>query len=452
VVDHRRSAIVKTDEALDLGVEAYVYLYPLVTMELTRRQMCNAPVGARPGFGPMGTLNHIRAFPAADFKAVVRPNFDTLYSSAWLDLRTEPMVVSAPDTDGRYYLLPMLDMWTDVFAAPGARTSGTGAGDFAVVPPGWSGELPAGVDRIESPTAYAWMIGRTQCNGPADYAACGAVLDGYRVTPLSRWGSASAVQPDATEVVVDPSVDMTTPPLEQVHALSARDYLTLGAELMGQHAPHLTDWSLLARIRRVGLVPGRPFDHDALDADVRAGLDEAPARAQQLLLSTFPRIGRVANGWAMNTDSVGVYGDYYLKRAIITMVGLGANLPEDAIYPVALTDADGRQLDGANDYVLHFDADQLPPVGAFWSVTMYDADGFQAGNELDRFAIGDRDSLRYGPDGSLDLYLQHDDPGPDRVANWLPAPRGALGVTMRLYAPHSQALDGRWNPPAIRRV
>jgi hypothetical protein len=154
----------------------------------------------------------------------------------------------------------------------------------------------------------------------------------------------------------------------------------------------------------------------------------------------------------MNTDSVGVYGDFYLKRAIVAMIGLGANPVDDAVYPLSMADADGAPIDGSHDYILHFEASELPPVEAFWSVTMYDAEGFQAANELNRFAIGDRDDLTFGTDGSLDLYLQHERPAPERVPNWLPAPRGPLGVTMRLYAPRPEVLDGRWAPPPIRRV
>lgn len=435
-------------EARAIGVEAYVYVYPLVLMELTRRQVTNLPAGTRPGFAPMGAFAHIREFPAAEFRNVVRPNFDTLYSSGWLDLTSEPMVVSAPDTDGRYYLLPMLDMWTDVFAVPGKRTTGTGAGHFAVVGPGWSGQLPDGVARVDAPTPYVWIIGRTQTNGPADYEAVRAIQDGYMITPLAQWGQA----PAPIEAPSDPSVDVDTEPLAQVNGLPAREFFSLAAELLSLHPPHLTDWSILARIARIGLRPGEPFDLDALDPALRAALDEVPAAAIGLMHSAAPRMARVANGWQMFTDSMGVYGNYYLRRAVVAMMGLGANPPEDAIYPLNLADADGQPLNGDHDYVLHFASDELPPVGAFWSVTMYDAEGFQAANPINRFAIGDRDDLTYNPDGSLDLYLQHDNPGPDREANWLPAPRGALGVTLRLYAPAPEALDGRWNPPPVRRT
>jgi hypothetical protein len=303
------------------------------------------------------------------------------------------------------------------------------------------------METIHAPTPYVWVIGRTQTNGPADYDAVRQVQDGFSITPLSQLGR----NPAPAEARTDPSVDMETPPLDQVNGMSGRDYFALGAELMKLHPPHLTDWSTLARIRRLGLSDGQSFDYEALDPVAQRAVDEAPAAALALMTAALPQLARVTGGWQMNTDSMGVYGDFYLKRAIVSMVGLGANQPQDAIYPLAISDAGGEALNGDNDYVLHFDADKLPPVAAFWSVTMYDAEGFQVANAINRFAIGDRDELVYNSDGSLDLYLQHDNPGPDREANWLPAPRGPLGVTMRLYAPAPQALDGRWNPPPVKR-
>ena len=167
----------------------------------------------------------------------------------------------------------------------------------------------------------------------------------------------------------------------------------------------------------------------------------------------LPTIARVINGWQMNTDTMGVYGNYYLKRAIVAQVGLGANQPDDAIYPIAISDSDGNQVMAENTYILHFSKDELPPVDAFWSLTMYDAEGFQVANPINRFAIGDRDPLSFNGDGSLDLYIQNDNPGSDKEANWLPAPKsGRLGLTLRLYAPRPQVAHGNWNPPAIRRV
>jgi hypothetical protein len=434
-------------EARDVGINAYIYLYPLVTMDVTRRQATNIEPGKRPGFGPMNTFSHIREFPAADFKTVVRPNFDTLYSSAWLDLTGGPVVVSAgADPDGRYYELPMYDMWTDAFAVPGQRTTGTAAANWAVIPPGWQGTLPVGVDRIDAPTPYVWIIGRTQTNGPSDYPAVHQIQDAFGLTPLSHWGDQA---PPAT-AAIDPGTDMATPPLEQVNGMSAEAFFDYGLGLRRLHPPHPTDWSLAAQMRRLGLTPGARFAD--LDPDVRSVLHDVPGAAMQAMQQAFPRLAKVMNGWQMNIDTMGVYGNFYVKRAVVAMVGLGANSPEDAVYPILLADADGSPLVGDNDYVLHFDKTELPPVHAFWSVTMYDAEGFQVANSLDRFAIGDRDPLEYNPDGSLDLYLQHQSPGAGKEANWLPAPQGPLGVTMRLYSPQAPVLNGTWAPPAVRRT
>jgi len=469
--------ILSEQEAYEIGIEAYHYFYSIVSMDVTRRLMTSCPPDAKPGMGPANGFYHMRAFPTADFRDVVRPNFDTLYSSAWLDLSQEPMIVSAPDTHGRYYLLPMLDMWTDVFAVPGKRTSGTGAAHFAIAPRGWHGKLPADVQYIESPTPYVWIIGRTQTNGPKDYEAVHQVQNGYQITPLSQWRSTSEPASETLrEKIKDqveqriesllhkgetveiteaniPTLDTKISPLDQVNKMSAAKYFGYGAELIKVNLPHITDWSTIARFSRIGLVLGKSFNVNQVAPAVKAGLERAAVDGLKLMYEKLPTLARVVNGWQMNTDTMGVYGNFYLKRAIVALVGLGANQPEDAIYPLNVCDADGHPLDSANNYVFHFSQEELPPVDAFWSVTMYDADGFQVANSLNRFAIGDRDDLKYNPDGSLDLYIQHDSPGDDKESNWLPAPaQGKLGVTMRLYAPKAQAIDGRWVPPAVKRV
>jgi len=441
---------VSEQEAYEIGVEAYVYFHPLITMDVTRQVMTNLPAGQKTGVGPMNEFHHFRAFPDASFREVVRPNFDTLYSVLWLDLTKEPMIVSAPNTDGRYYLLPMMDMWSDVFAVPGKRTSGTEAAHFAVVSQGWQGDLPKGVTRIDAPTPYVWIIGRTQTNGPKDYEAANKVQDGFLATPLSQWGKKAV----AVTFKADPTVDMKTSPADQVLTMKADEYFSFGAELMKIHPPHLTDWSTLARMKRIGIMPGNSFDFAKAPPAVQAGLKRAVPGGLKLMKDALPSIAPIVNGWQMNTSSMGVYGNFYLKRAIIAWIGLGANQPEDAIYPLNLTDVDGNPVETGQRYVLHFSKDELPPVNAFWSVTMYDDAGFQVANKLNRFAIGDRDALKYNADRSLDIYIQPESPGKGKESNWLPSPaKGApIGVTMRLYSPKPQALDGRWVPPAISKV
>lgn len=430
--------------------EAYAYFYPLVTMDVTRAVMTNLPAGAVEGVGPVNAFHHRRSYPDAASRTVVRPNFDTLYSLAWLDLRDGPVIVSMPDTGGRYYILPFYDMWTEVFAAPGWRTSGTGPANWGIVPPGWQGKLPDGVRRIDAPTADVWIIGRIQTNGPADYANVHAIQDRMAVVPMAQWGSPER-RPAAP--AADSGVDMKTDPLKQVHDMPAAAYFARAGKLLEKHAPHPTDWAALERMRRLGLEAGKPFDIAALDPAARAALEAAPGRVQTLMKGVTASIGETRNGWLIGRSGFGVYGNDYLKRAIVTMIGLGALSLEDAVYPMNLADAAGQPLMGGQDYVLHFGKDELPPANAFWSLTMYDDEGFQVANPLDRFAIGDRDALTFNADGSLDIYLQHENPGKARESNWLPAPAsGKLGVTMRLFAPAPEAVDGRWVPPAIERV
>jgi hypothetical protein len=439
---------VTEQEAYAIGVEAYTFFYPLITMEITRRQMTNVKAGEKPGFGPMNAFHHMPAYPDADMRSVVRPNFDTLYSIAYLDLTAGPVVFSIPDTNGRYYLMPMLDMWTDVFASPGWRTSGTGEQEYVIVPPGWSGELPADMERIDAPTPYVWVIGRIKTDGPSDYAAVNKIQSALTISHLTD-GRKTAVTPLEK---IDSSIDMKTPPLDQVNKMPAGQYLALGAQLLGLHPAHKTDWSTMIRLQRVGIEAGKKFDFDALESGIKSALERGAADGLKLMFAKMKLMGRPENGWNMNTDTMGVYGNYYLKRAIVTMLGLGANQPEDAVYPLSITDDQGKTLFGDNNYVLHFDQDNLPPVEAFWSVTMYDKDGFQCANSINRFAISSWMPLVKNGDGSIDLYLQHENPGAGKEANWLPAPKGELGVTMRLYAPKPPVLTGDWNPPAIKHV
>jgi hypothetical protein len=435
-------------EAHAIAVDAYLYLYPLVIMDLTRKQSTNVEPGKEFGAGPMNEFTSVKEYPPAAFKGVVRVNFDTLYSIAWLDLTKEPMIVSAPDTDGRYYLLPMLDMWTDVFASPGWRTTGTQAGNFLVTPPGWNGDVPSGMSRISAPTSFVWIIGRTKTDGPPDYDAVHKIQAGYKVTPLSDWGKTA--QP--LQLKIDPTVDMKTPPKTQVDTMPADKFFAYAAELLKVNPPHITDEPIIAQMKNIGIEQGKSFDMAKVDPAIRGALTSAPEEAQKLMEWKLPTIARVVNGWSMNTDTMGVYGNYYLKRAMIAQAGLGANLPEDAIYPINLGDNTGKPLDGANRYTLHFQKNDMPPVNAFWSVTLYDPEGFQVANSLNRFAVSSWMPFKYNADGSLDLYFQNESPGADKEANWLPAPKGPFNLTMRMYAPKSEALTGKWSPPPVERT
>lgn len=452
-----QTAPISEQEALSIATDAYIYFYPLVTMDVTRKQLTNMQPGAGLG-GPANTFANIPAFPTADMKAVVRPNFDTLYSSGYLDMTKEPVVVSVPDTAGRFYLIPMLDMWSDVFASPGSRTTGTQAGNFLIVPPNWRPDLrdrlveelklPKDTQVIHAPTPHVWIIGRTKTDGPSDYPAVHKIQAGYRITPLSDWGKSAK----PVEATIDPSIDMKTPPKVQVDTMAAGKYFAYASEILKINPPHDTDQPIIAQMKRIGIEPGKSFDAARADPAVRKAMDAAPEAAQKLMAWKVATLARVANGWSMNTDTMGVYGNYYLKRAVVAQLGLGANLPEDAIYPLNLADDTGKPLDGAHKYTISFDKGGTPPVNAFWSITLYDPDGFQVANSLNRFAVSSWMPFKTNADGSLTLHFQNDSPGADREANWLPAPKGAFNLTMRLYAPQSDALTGKWNPPSVTRV
>jgi hypothetical protein len=434
-------------QAEAIGVEAYLYFYPLITMDMTRRQSTNIEPGKEFGKGPMNEFVNVPAYPPGDYKGVVRVNFDTLYSIAWLDLKGAPMVVSVPDTHGRYYLLPILDMWTDAFASPGWRTTGTGAENFLLTPPGWSGATPEGMTRIAAPTPIVWIIGRTKTDGPKDYDAVHQIQAGYKATRLSQWGKT----PEPVAFKPDPTVDMKTPPKVQVETMPAKRFFAYAADLLKTNPPHSTDQPMVAQLKKLGIEPGKSFDLDKAAPAVREALEKAPHEALHLMAWKIPTLARVVNGWSMNTDAMGVYGNYYLKRAIVAQLGLGANTPQDAIYPLNLADESGKPLNGDNNYTLHFNEENLPPVSAFWSITLYDAHGFQVPNALNRFAVSNWMPFKYNTDGSLDLYFQNENPGPDKQANWLPAPKVPFNLTMRMYAPKSDALTGKWNPPPVMR-
>ena len=435
------------DEALRIGIEAYIYGYPLVTMELTRRVMTNvvAPNGK---FAPVGQFAHLRAYPSPSDKEVTAPNADTLYSLAWLDLSKEPSVLSLPDEDGRYFLMPMLSGWTDVFQVPGKRTTGTKAQAYAITGPDWKGSLPGGMTELKSPTNMTWIVGRTYCTGtPEDYRKVHAIQDKIALVPLGSYGK--PYRPPSGNV--DPSVDEKTPIRDQVNRMDAGSYFRLLAALLKDNPPAPDDAPIVAKMAGLGIVAGKPFEIDRLDPSVADALKKAPAVGWEAIMGHAEKAGTRVNGWNFSTRT-GLYGTDYLQRAFVTAIGLGANRPQDAIYPYNEVSADNKPLVGSNRYVLRFPKGQTPPVDGFWSVTMYDPTYFFVPNSLDRFSISARNNLATNDDGSVDLIIQHASPGEDKESNWLPAPEGNFILMRRMYWPRASVVDGTWQPPAVRKV
>src|SRR5215471_14640712 len=432
-----------------LATDAYVYGYPLVTMEMTRRVMTNtaAAEGTR---APMGQLIKLRQYPDATFTDVTAPNADTLYTSAWLDVGKEPWVLSIPDMKDRYFLVPLLDGWTNVFQVPGKRTTGTKAQTYAITGPGWQGTLPDGVKEYKSPTSIVWILGRIYCTGtPEDYAAVHALQDRFQLVPLSAYGK--PYTPAAGPV--DASIDMKTAVRDQVNHMDAASYFGLLAQLMKANPPAAADAPELAKFAKIGLVAGKDFDTSKLDADF---VKRIPQVAVDRIMLQF-KVGKSVkniNGWIFDHEA-GVYGTDYLNRAFVTAIGLGANRIQDAVYPTSMKDGDGKAYDGANKYIVRFTKGQLPPVRGFWSITMYDGNYFFVQNPINRYSISARQNLKANPDGSIDLYIQNQSPGTDKQSNWLPAPKDKFNLMMRMYWPNEKSpsiIDGSWKPPAVKKA
>jgi hypothetical protein len=440
------------EEAVSTATEAYIYGYPLITMDMTRKRLTNV-ASPDASHAPVGQLLKLRSYPAVDNHAVTAPNADTLYTMAWLDLSKEPWIFGIPDMGDRYYLMPMLDAWTNVFQVPGKRTTGDKAQKYAITGPGWSGTLPAGVTEYKSPTAMIWILGRIYCTGtPQDYAAVHALQDKFTLVPLSSYGKPYTPPPG----VVDPSSsDEGKSVRDLVDAMDTTTYFNYLAQLMKANPPAAADAPIVARMAKIGLVPGQDFDPSKLGAFDKEAIRVVPKTAQLKVMGHMKEMGKNINGWTFFTQT-GLYGTEYLDRALVTAMGLGANRPQDAIYPTSEKDAAGKEyVGGDNKYVVHIDKGQFPPVNGFWSLTMYDANYFFVPNALNRYTLSSRNKYVTNADGSVDLYLQAEPPGKDKEANWLPAPKGRFIPMLRLYWPTETApsiLDGSWVLPAVKQV
>jgi hypothetical protein len=378
-------------------------------------------------------------------QAVVAPNVDTLYSTAWLDLRQGPVVLSIPDMGDRYHVLQLLDIYTNTFADLGTRVDGQQAGQYAVVPPGWTGTLPAGTQRVDAPTWDVWMLGRTLVNGPDDLDAARAAQAGYAVTP-EPGGTTGTVPPP-----LQPAASCTNPPDPTMPGDGGAEFFDELANVLAADPAPAADQPILDQLASIGVTPGSmPSEGDPTTVSaLAAGVTDGEAQVQSAASSVLVPSGT----WFASLDA-GTYGVDYLTRAAIAMKVLGANIPAESIYYLSGLDANGHALTGSTTYTLHFPANGLPPVDAsgFWSVTMYNADMYLVPNAQRRYSIGDRTSgLVYNADGSLDIYLSNRPPV-GHTANWLPAPSGTFNLITRAYVPLSSALDNTWHPPAITPV
>ena len=456
------------DEYLySLAVQACIYAWPLYEMQRMR-----AATSARkaPGLGFAGDspestqrwcnlFTHERDLLTAGKSRVVMPNNDTLYANAWLDLSAGPLVITVPDTAQRYYVLGFLDYYTNAFAHVGTRTTGNAAGHVLVTGPGWQGETPAGFSapghHVKSATDWVWIIGRILVDGAADVATVNSLQDQFSMAPLDDWRAGRAGQPRRFDSRFQPRA-----PLE------VSRFVAMVNDALRMCPPPVADAMLVAQFGAVGIgAVGSGVEAPAeLSAQAQQAFSHGFETVQALLASPESDIfGRSVKansptqrwGWRKPMQVNETYGSNLLVRAFVSRQAIGALATVEAAYPRCEVDATGAHLNGAHRYTMRFAPGQLPPVDAFWSITMYSsADWFLVANEIERYAIGDRTpGLVRDADGGLTLTLQHARPDSAKGhANWLPAPDGQFFLCLRAYLPQPALIDGTYQLPALERL
>lgn len=434
--------------AFVVGLEEYVYGYPLVMMDVTREVLTATSTSGQYS-APINQFGRIRTYVDPDFKNVVRISVNSLWSHGFIDLDEGPWIVSTPDMDGRYIVVQGLNMWTDDFMSAGTRTNGGKAANYLIAGPKWNGTAPKDVDQVfHCTTRYAWVLVQMSAASPADFDAIHAKQDQLKMTPLSAWGT--NYTPPAN-VPVNPQVDLTTTPFEQVKLMSGEVFFDRLAKVLADNPPYPADRRMIELLKKLGVEPGKPFDVTKLDPAILKGVNLAPFEVYKLF-DEGPYTMKDVNGW-INMLDIGAYGTDYQTRAYVAFMGLGALSKEDAVYPTAFVDSTGTALDGTHNYVMHFNKGEFPPSKVnVWSISQYRGN-FYVKNSLNRYGILSSMPLKYNPDGSLDVYLQRFSPGAEKESNWLPIPpSGMFNLTVRSYQPEQSLLDGSYKLPPITKV
>lgn len=431
--------------ANQLATKAYIYAYPAVLLDVTREMFGAA--GA-----PENILLHLEEIPDEDFTAVVRPNTDTLYSTAWLNLKAEPLVLEVPaiPTEERFYMIALLDAWSNIYPkdeTPGSRVNNGAATTYFIAGPDHADvETPASMLRIDAPTNVSWLIGRTEVFGPDDVPNVKAIQAQYK---LRTWSDYQANRtpmpplPDYDQLGADPG------PAQIVQQMSAQTYYTRLINIMRESPPPAIDAPALAELAELGLMPEYSFDYNTLSDNRRVALERSEGSAMTLIdaAASMSSLGR---GWGPPSDiPLGSYGTSYLIRAVVAKIGLGANQNIDARYINAVKDNLGQEFDGTKRYLLHFEPEEIPPVRAFWSLTLYNKEGFLAKDTSSIHTLGSNTDLTFNADGSLDIYIQRLSPSAGK--NWLPTPNAPFELTMRMYWPEPSVVEGTWEAPEVKR-
>ena len=443
--------ISSSDKPEDIATLAYIWGFPLVTMERQFNYVTSPNVPPMPGRGPANSPSCVSALVNASFTDVVTPNSDTLYCLVQFDLNREPVVVVVPPISDRYYSFEFLDAYTNDYAYLGQRASGGSGGTYLIAGPEWNGQVPEGMTKIWTPTNLAWLITRTVVKSPADVPNVVAIQDKIIVKPLSLFQGNATTSSQSTATQTNASKEI---PIGPQPTLIAPTGIKIFDEISGAmvgNPLNPPDTTLVTKLATIGIGPGKAPSTEANDT-IKAALQTGITEGQKMIDARVAVFGTVVNGWLTNAQA-GFYGSDYLFRAAVTQFGLGANIGQEAFYPSTFTDSLGKPLSGNSSYLIHFEPGQTPPVDGFWSISMYNDKNIFVDNPINRYSIGQyTEGLKNNTDGSLDIYIQHASPGADKESNWLPAPEGSFNMVLRTYLPQPQILNGTWQLPLVQKV
>jgi len=459
-LEAKMQQLMNSNDPKDIAILAYIYGFPLVNVIRTVDFITSPNIPPGSGRGPINTLNHFRAFPNANFTDVVRPNVDTLYSSAYLNLSKWPMVLKVPPVADRYYSFQFVDAYSNNFHYLGTRSNDTTGGTFLIRGPNFNGTVPTGMKEIKSPTNIATIFIRTLVKNPDDVPAVHSIQDRYLLTAFENKGASNSTSTAGVSSSNSSKEIPVAPDPALIPATGIKIYDEIGEDI-ADNMPPQADSAVLVKFKTIGVGPGLAPSQSANES-IKQALENGITSGEQLIAEEVKNIGTTVNGWNIpgliikngkGKFEFGNYGTDYLLRAGVAKFGLFANSAEEAVYPIAFIDSQGQNLTGMHDYVIHFDKGQLPPVKAFWSLTLYNNKSYLADNPINRYAIGGlTPGLKNNSDGSLDIYIRHDSPGKDKESNWLPSPAGDFNLNFRLYVPEDSVLTGEYQYPPIKQV
>ena len=444
-LDIKMAELSSSNKPEDIATLAYIWGNPLVVMEQNANWFTNPNTPPGNGVGPWNTMHPSRDLVNASFTVPgIAPNADTLYDNSWLDLKKEPLVLKVPPIPHRYYVLQFNDAYGSTSAYVGSRTTGSDGGTYIITGQEWNGQIPNGMTQIKSPTNLAWIQGRILVKGPSDLPNVHAIQDMISLKPLSVFQGKANVPSEQSPTATNAS----EPDPSLIPKLGIKVYDEISQGMVG-NPPNPPDPQLIAKFGTIGIGPGKMPSTEANDT-IRNALNTGIMEGQKLMNEKWANVGEVVNGWNVNMN-LGNYGSDYLLRAAATFFACCANVAQEALYVSALSDVEDKSLSGTNNYTIHFNPRQTPPVKAFWSITMYNNESLFVDNPINRYNIGTyTEGLKNNTDGSLDIYIQNASPGKDRESNWLPAPQESFYLILRMYLPGEQILNGTWTPPPVK--